>query len=385
MDALPVSCYNPAPFLPSEVPSIHTATRPASRRGYIDWLRGLAILVMIETHVLDSWTRGADRNTLTFGYAKVLGGFAAPLFLFLAGLAVVLAVRSQVARTGDVRSAARAVQRRGWQIFGLAFLFRFQAYALNPSALPVQMLRVDILNIMGPGIAFAAMMCAVAQGRRARLLLFGVAAAAMTFLTPVVFDIAPIRWLPDPVEAYIHPIPGHDGFTFFPWIGFVFAGGLFGALLDRSRTRAQEVRLHAGLAAAGVAGAFASYYAWYLPSPYAHTWFWSTSPAFFFMRASILVSALGLVYFQHLAPAPLDAIWRPMRRFGRSSLLVYWVHVELVYGIASKRLQHHLPVGGAIAGFVLVTLAMFAMVVIKDALADQWRERRRAVAVAAVD
>jgi uncharacterized membrane protein len=33
------------------------------RRGYLDWLRGLAVLIMIETHVLDSWTRFPDRET----------------------------------------------------------------------------------------------------------------------------------------------------------------------------------------------------------------------------------------------------------------------------------------------------------------------------------
>ena len=29
----------------------------ASRRGYIDWLRGISVLIMIEAHTLDAWTR----------------------------------------------------------------------------------------------------------------------------------------------------------------------------------------------------------------------------------------------------------------------------------------------------------------------------------------
>ena len=51
-----------------------------SRRGYLDLLRGLAVLIMIEAHVLDSWTRFPDRQTRQFAYAMVLGGFGAPRF-----------------------------------------------------------------------------------------------------------------------------------------------------------------------------------------------------------------------------------------------------------------------------------------------------------------
>ena len=56
------------------------------RRGYIDWLRGLAVLIMVEAHTLDAWTRAPDRATTIFGLGGILGGFGAPLFLFLAGV-----------------------------------------------------------------------------------------------------------------------------------------------------------------------------------------------------------------------------------------------------------------------------------------------------------
>ena len=133
----------------------HSELRMSPRRGYIDALRGLAVLIMIEAHVLDSWTRFPDRQTRHYAYAMVLGGFGAPLFLFLAGLAVPLSAGSKLRRTGDGQAASRAVARRGLEIFGLAFLFRIQAWVLGWSA-PRWLLRVDILNIMGPSIMAAA-------------------------------------------------------------------------------------------------------------------------------------------------------------------------------------------------------------------------------------
>ena len=66
-----------------------------------------------------------------FGYAMMLGGFGAPLFLFLAGVAVVLSAESKSRRTGDFAASWRAAENRGWQVFGLAFLFRLQSYILS--------------------------------------------------------------------------------------------------------------------------------------------------------------------------------------------------------------------------------------------------------------
>ncbi len=100
-----------------------------------------------------------------FRDATVLGGFAAPLFLWLAGLAVVLAAAAAVRRGGSRREAAEAVCRRGLEIFILAFLFRLQAFLVSPGGHPITLFRVDILNIMGPAIV----------GRRARVGAGGIA------------------------------------------------------------------------------------------------------------------------------------------------------------------------------------------------------------------
>ncbi len=98
-------------------------------------MRGLAVLIMIEAHLLDSWTGVPDRETREFGWAMILGGTGAPLFLFLAGVAVALSAGSKYRKSGDVTAASRPVARRGLEIFGLAFLFRIQAWILGWSSL----------------------------------------------------------------------------------------------------------------------------------------------------------------------------------------------------------------------------------------------------------
>ena len=130
-------------------------------------LRGVAVLIMIEAHVIDSWTRPPIAASRAFGESLILGGFGAPLFLFLAGIGVVMSAGSKARRSGDPRAAAsRAVQKRGLQIFALAFVFRFQSYVLG-HAPAWTMLKVDILNIMGPAMIAAAALWALGRGPRA--------------------------------------------------------------------------------------------------------------------------------------------------------------------------------------------------------------------------
>ena len=88
----------------------------------------------------------------------MLGGFGAPLFLLLAGVAVAMSAGSKARRGGDRRAAAVAVSGAGCEIFGLAFLFRFQAWILGRRRCRT-LLKVDILNVMGPSIVAAAAIC----------------------------------------------------------------------------------------------------------------------------------------------------------------------------------------------------------------------------------
>src|SRR5215510_3391976 len=102
-----------------------------SRRGYLDWLRGVSVLIMIEAHVLDAWTRVADRSNAVYGWAMIVAGFAAPSFLFLAGIALSLAAGSRLRRGLESSEVAALARRRGLQIFAFAFLFRLQSWVIS--------------------------------------------------------------------------------------------------------------------------------------------------------------------------------------------------------------------------------------------------------------
>ncbi len=86
---------------------------------------------MVHAHMLDSWTRDADRTTQAYYSLQWIGGVASPLFLFLAGAAMAMSAASKARQSGQHAAGARAARRRGWEIFLLAFVFRLQAEILG--------------------------------------------------------------------------------------------------------------------------------------------------------------------------------------------------------------------------------------------------------------
>jgi uncharacterized membrane protein len=341
------------------------------RRTYLDLMRGVAVMIMIEAHVIDSWTRVADRRTRAFGESLILGGFGAPLFLFLAGVAVAMSAGSKARRSGDSRAAVRAVQRRGLEIFLLAFLFRFQSFVLSHSP-AWAMLKIDILNIMGPSIVLAATLWGLFRTPRARCIAFAAATLVVVWTTPVIRNAASLAILSDALEGYLRPIPNLTNFTFFPWMAFVTAGALTGVILDTARSAEADRRANLAFTGGGLLIAFAAYQASFLPALGAPSSFWTTSASFFFIRLGLIISALGVAYLWEQRPMA-GRRWSPLQMLGRSSLFVYWIHVELVYGLISLPLHGAFTLWGAWIGLVLFYVLMVAVVVGKDRGMKWWR------------
>ncbi len=358
--------------------SLDASPAPRGRRAYIDWARGIAVLVMMEAHTLDAWTRAAERGTHMFRDAQILGGFAAPLFLWLAGVGVVLSAARTAERRGSRRAGVDAICRRGLEIFLLAFLFRLQSFVLSPGTPPAFLFRVDILNVMGPAIVAAGLIWGLAAARSTwRLVIaYAVVAAAIALLTPIVRASAAVNALPIWFQWYVRPAGDYTVFTLFPWAGFVFAGGACGVLLAAAPGGEREQRLHRWLGPTGLALIAVGLFAATLPSLYRQSSFWTTSPAYFAIRVGVMMAVLAAA---HAAAGVLEraGIALPiLERLGRNSLFVYWIHVELVYGYASWLWRGRLPLWGTAIAFALFSALMYRAIQWRDDVVSAWRRRR---------
>lgn len=336
---------------------------------------------MIHAHVLDAWTLPGERTSAAFGYLNVLGGFAAPLFLWLAGLSLMLAAARGLSHGVPRAHVASSLARRGAEIFLLAFIFRAQSFIVSPGNPLVSLLRVDILNIMGPSMVAAVWLWRIAPSQRAAVWLCAATGAGLAMVTPLVRTAAWVSALPPAVQWYLTPVGNHSTFTLLPWAGFVLVGAACGVVLASSAP-ARGGRVMAGMAGAGLMLAIASYALSYRPSIYPVSSFWTTSPTYFGLRVGLLMLGLGALSAAQPLAELMPRPWKALARFGQHSLFVYWVHVELVYGYATAILHHRLPVWGTGVAYVIFTVLLYGSIGLRDRVVDWWRTRRAGHGVA---
>ena len=341
---------------------------PAPRLLYLDWLRGVAVIAMVLAHVIDSWTREADRNSVAFLRLFFIGGVASPLFLFLAGAASAMSGGSK-ARKEDHRAGARAVRRRGWQIFLLGLVFRVQAQLLGMGPFE-NVFKVDMLNIMGLSMVVASWLWQAVPDRARRVWLFAVATAAITTATPLVRATPLLAGLPDPLEAYLRPASGFAAFPLFPWAGFLFAGILVGDLIDGVRVDPRRERaLQLGVTIAASLGIWMAWWASFLPAVFTTASFWHDSPTFFVIRLGLV--ALTIPAASIICRLVTPRLLQPVVVLGRSSLFVYWIHVEMVYGVIAEPLKKGLPLWASLAGTAALLLLLYGIVLLKNRWLDK--------------
>lgn len=362
------------------------------RLTHIDWMRGLACLLMFQTHCYDSWLSPAARHTAFFRWSQLVGTLPAPLFLFLAGIAVALVIDRKLKRDTPPARIAGETIRRGGEILGLGLLFRGQEWLLGqPSAPWTDLLRVDILNEIGVSIALLGLVFWIGKTRLGAALAAVSAAAIFSLLTPLLWTVWQPRWLPWFLESYINGVhiyakPQPWLFPIFPWAAFAFAGLALGLALTTRAAREHPALTHIAM---GVAGAGLYFLALRLDAlhwlHYPVYDFWHTSPNFFLARVGVLLIILFLSYAwcewgARLSRAiRLDRLtggFRPLVQIGTTSLIVYWVHIEFVYGRFSILPKHGSSIAAASAGLASIFIAMVLLSVARTRLKGQGAEAR---------
>jgi uncharacterized membrane protein len=342
------------------------------RLAYIDWMRGLACLLMFQTHCFDSWLRPDLHDSQFYKLSQLGGTLPAPLFIFLAGVSFAL-VTEKLRQKGIAPAAiARQTILRGAEIFGLGILFRLQEYALGYKWVPwTDLFRVDILNTLGVSMMLMGLLCWLTAvddvcAARQRGITFGLlTAAAIAMLTPPLWTTWP-KFLPWPLQTYINGVhtfgePQHWLFPIFPWCGFAFVGLAVGFLVFTEFARRHESMFFILFGIGGVAAILLSMVFDVLPAHlYAVYDYWHSNPDFFLARCGVLLIILSLVY-AWCKWGWAQKGFSPAIQLGQTSLLVYWVHIEFVYGRFSILPKHGCSIAKAALGLCAIFLAMLIL------------------------
>ena len=334
------------------------------RLSYIDWMRGLACVVMFQTHCYDSWLSDSARNSQFFGWSQLGGTLPAPLFLFLAGVSFALVTDKLRRRGVPAGEIARKTIWRGAEIFGLAMLFRVQEFILGQPGAPwSDLLRVDILNMMGLSMMAMGVLCRVARTRAAAVISSCAVALAIAMATPPLWTTLRPIWLPWPLESYINgvhnfPAPQPWLFPIFPWAAIAFAGLATGLILFSDWAKQREALAALLLGTGGAALYWLAKLFDAMPVQlYAVYDYWHTSPIFLVARVGIMLMILMACYAWCRWGAG-EWGFSPIIQLGQTSLLVYWVHIEFVYGRFSILPKRGMSVAMASLGLLAIFVAM---------------------------
>ncbi|HXB67197.1 MAG TPA: acyltransferase family protein [Candidatus Acidoferrales bacterium] len=356
----------------------------SNRLEYLDWVRGLGALIMLQGHVFHSYLKPELKESGPYLLSQFAGGLPPALFLFLTGVTLAFLMDSTERKGVPPLERVTTSLRRAGYLFGLAFAFRLQLWIFGLPAAWQDLFRVDVLNCMGFSIAVLSVMALFRTAERIRLC--AVLGLAIAFASPL---ISQLDWsgVPTLVRGYL--VPDYNSFGIFPWGAYLAFGMSAGSILRTVPPDATERAMQWAAVLGGTLILACQYFANGPYQIYAKSEFWLNSPAQILTKLGVLLLLVAFAFlWTRYGAAPG---WSWVRQFGTTSLLVYWVHIELVYGRASWLLKGNLNVAQAAMAAVAMILLMLAISLLKthrteiQAMLEEmgWPFRPRALALTA--
>ena len=273
------------------------------------------MLVMIETHVVNTFLAASFRETGWFPLLNYVNGLVAPSFLFIAGFVQGLERRNSPAK--PVNFARRASRLVG--IAALGYLLHLPGPELMQHRW-ADTLRVgtqfDVLQCLAASLGLLLGLTWLAEkigGRRGEAAWWCGAAG----LAAIAVVGAPVAQAglggPVPLRALVNQTTG-SLFPLLPWAGFVFLGALAGAWPQRP--------VHER--AAGILGL--AWLAWTCRG----ATFSAVSPAFFLERAAWVLVLGALAEWSARRQMPEWSLF-----VGRRSLTLYVAHLVLISALVA--------------------------------------------------
>jgi uncharacterized membrane protein len=343
--------------------SLWTDLTPSRRCDWIDQLRGWAVIVMIEVHVVNVWLHAGLRPD----WLNYLNGLVAPSFTMAAGYSLVI---STFRTDGTLRPFWPDTARR----LGFILLCAYALHApgitaadwtvLNTTQKARELFKIDVLQCIVFSLLILQLLARLVRNPR----IFTGLALAIAVFVPLV---SPHMWAHGVADGLWLPIRGlFNGntdrgvsslFPLFPWITFPAFGAFLGGLYRHLRVepvegkaRWSEPKFLAGLAVLG-----ALLLAW--GASRQHSWLWggqwlqengvwmlhSQTGAFTYAELgaianTTLPSVAGRAGWILLGGSLMGAIelWRPkwngpnpVKAASAESLLLYMLHLNLIFGV----------------------------------------------------
>jgi len=299
-----------------------------------DLLRGLVIIIMIEVHVFNAFLLPELRQSGWFGVLNFINGLVAPSFLFVSGFAFQV---SSGGKLDEMRKLSKAFWKKMMRIFqiiliGYALHLPFYSLSKTINETTPQLLEsffaVDVLQCIGFGLLFLFLTRLLIKSDKSYHYFLVVSLIIVTLISPVIWKIGFSNYLPIIIANYFNRLNG-SLFPIFPWFNFLLAGGIFAKYFVDARERNEEEKFVKNIAIAGLVVLLFGhlFYSGLFPKTLTSI---LPNPVFFLERLGYI---LVLFYLCWIVDRKTKAKNSFVMDASRESLLVYWLHLIIIYGV----------------------------------------------------
>jgi acyltransferase len=307
----------------------------SQRLTFIDILRGIACVWMIETHAVNAFLNDSFTDGMLYNALKISNGFVAVTFIFCAGAGFRLALESKLQ---DYISFGKPLWKyisRLLFILGIGYslqtpIFSFDYLLGSSSEEWMRFLDSNVLQLIVVS-SFLALIGLFVMRSLDRMMFYAwPMMVAVFWLTPIIWSISgeSLMQIPDFLRMYVSTQPPAS-FPLFPWTGYYFAGYIathyFVGSKDRNRVSNIYLIVSIGLMLIvyGVSRTDWTYYSSEL------NW-WLVSPMHMMFRVSGAMFLFALLYkLQDKLTGPVSGA---LMVNGRESLVVYVGQGIILYG-----------------------------------------------------
>ena len=341
----------------------------------VDIVRVFAMVMMIQGHTLDVLLTPACQFTPWYNYWLFSRGFTAPMFMTLSGFGFALAtLRHWEDHLRFGPAVAKRLRRFGFFVL-LGYSLRIPVHSLRdlrwagPDAWR-GFLQVDVLQTIGFTVIALQLMVWVLRPPRRLAAVTGMLAVIVAFTAPLAWHSPYMNSLPLALKSALIGTTG-SLFPLMPWSAYIFLGATFGigyAEVGQSTPSFLRKAIPFGLLLllSGIALERVSLHI------YGQANFWPTTPHLFLARIGFVTAALGLATFVERF-LPLSP--RTVQSLAEESLLVYFVHVVLLYGSNwNPGIKQYI---GGTTGFAHAYLLVIVLVSVMMMMALHWNRAKK--------
>lgn len=313
-----------------------TTTSSKNRVIFLDLLRAFAVLNMVQGHTIDvflgSQFRDLSNSVFLIWFSN--RGLTAPIFMFSAGTTFMYLFRLQKVSFAENPRVLRGV-KRAFLLIGLGYLMRYPTPSLvyfnNVTSVQWDVFFVvDVLQLIGFGLLYIMLLAYIAEKLKlSDYIVFITGVLVIIFLYPICEKIVWTNYLHKALAGYLSS-GTHSNFPLFPWLSYLAAGSFLGSYLAKNPTVFQTTNFSFKLLGSGIGLLLISLIGNVVEvAAFGESKFWTTSPNLVFYRLGLVITFTSLITFMALR---LNSIPRILILLGRNTLLIYVVHLVILYG-----------------------------------------------------